>query len=151
MTYRGVFLSLNPRKIPCMAKDRRIAGALSDRNFKSLSVGISMGELYWERERERERGKKQEQRLRGAFVYIFNKQELKLYAIMLSSTKNEDTYIFYTHHIQEWFGYKYKDYSLNEAKNCAKKYSCWCWSNMPLLPFDFSLIFVATNSFLATW
>ena len=54
MTYRGVFLSLNPRKIPCMAKERRIAGALSDRNFKSLSVGISMGELYWERERERE-------------------------------------------------------------------------------------------------
>ena len=46
MTYRGVFLSLNPRKIPCMAKERRIAGALSDRNFKYLSVGISMGELY---------------------------------------------------------------------------------------------------------
>lgn len=37
-------------------------------------------------ERERERGKKkQEQRMRGAFVYIFNKQELKLYAIMFST------------------------------------------------------------------
>lgn len=58
--------------------------------------------------------------MRGAFVYIFNKQELKLYAIMFS-TQNEDTYIFYTHHLQEWFGCKYKDYSLNEAKNYAKK------------------------------
>jgi len=46
MTYRGVFVSLNPRKIPCMAKDRRTAGAPSDRNFKYLSAGISMGELY---------------------------------------------------------------------------------------------------------
>lgn len=82
MTYRGVFVSLNPRKIPCMAKDRRTAGAPSDRNFKYLSAGISMGELYWEGEREREE-KKQEQRMRGAFVYIFNKQELKLYAIMV--------------------------------------------------------------------
>ena len=51
MTYRGVFVSLNPRKIPCMAKDRRTAGAPSDRNFKYLSAGICMGELYWEGER----------------------------------------------------------------------------------------------------
>ncbi len=45
MTYRGVFVSLNPRKIPCMAKDRRTAGAPSDLNFKYFSAGASIGEL----------------------------------------------------------------------------------------------------------
>lgn len=67
MTYRGVFVSLNPRKIPCMAKDRRTAGAPSDLNFKYFSAGFSMGELY---SSEGERGKKkQEQRMRGCICF----------------------------------------------------------------------------------
>lgn len=34
MANRGVFVSLNPRKTPCMANDRRTAGAPSDLRVK---------------------------------------------------------------------------------------------------------------------
>jgi hypothetical protein len=64
MTYRGVFVSLNPRKIPCMAKDRRTAGAPSDLNFKYFSAGASIGELYSDKEKRT--------KVRDAIVSIFN-------------------------------------------------------------------------------
>jgi len=44
MTYNGVFVSLNPLKIPCMAKERSTAGAPMDLNFKYFSAGFSIGE-----------------------------------------------------------------------------------------------------------
>lgn len=34
MTYKGVVVSLNPRKMPCMAKERSTAGAPNDLNLK---------------------------------------------------------------------------------------------------------------------
>jgi len=44
MTYNGVVVSLNPLKIPCMAKERRTAGAPIDLSFKYFSAGFSIGE-----------------------------------------------------------------------------------------------------------
>ena len=46
MAYKGVFVSLNPRKMPCMANERRTAGAPSDLNVKYCCAGFSMGESY---------------------------------------------------------------------------------------------------------
>lgn len=44
MTYNGVFVSLNPLKIPCMAKERSTAGAPIDLSFKYFFAGFSIGE-----------------------------------------------------------------------------------------------------------
>ena len=46
VVYRGVFVSLNPRNTPCMAKERRTAGAPSDLKVKYCSAGVSIGEPY---------------------------------------------------------------------------------------------------------
>ena len=46
ITYKGVVVSLNPRKIPCMAKERSTAGAPNDLNLKYLIAGFSIGESY---------------------------------------------------------------------------------------------------------
>ena len=46
ITYKGVVVSLNPRKIPCMAKDKSTAGAPNDLNLKYLIAGFSIGESY---------------------------------------------------------------------------------------------------------
>jgi len=39
-------VSLNPPKIPCMAKERSTAGAPKDLNLKYLTAGYSIGESY---------------------------------------------------------------------------------------------------------
>jgi len=39
-------VSLNPLKIPCMAKERSTAGAPKALNLKYLTAGISIGESY---------------------------------------------------------------------------------------------------------
>lgn len=44
MTYKGVVVSLNPRKIPCMANVRRTAGAPMDLTVKYFNAGLSIGE-----------------------------------------------------------------------------------------------------------
>ena len=44
MTYKGVVVSLNPRKMPCMAKVRRTAGAPNDLVTKYFTAGASIGE-----------------------------------------------------------------------------------------------------------
>jgi hypothetical protein len=44
ITYKGVVVSLNPRKIPCMANVRRTAGAPIDLTVKYFNAGFSMGE-----------------------------------------------------------------------------------------------------------
>jgi len=49
ITYKGVVVSLNPRKIPCMAKERSTAGAPKDLNLKYLIAGFSIGEFYTKR------------------------------------------------------------------------------------------------------
>jgi len=49
MTYKGVVVSLNPLKIPCMAKERSTAGAPKALNLKYLTAGISIGESYKKR------------------------------------------------------------------------------------------------------
>jgi len=49
ITYKGVVVSLNPRKIPCMAKERSTAGAPKDLNLKYLTAGFSIGESYTKR------------------------------------------------------------------------------------------------------
>ena len=41
---RGVVVSLNPRKTPCIANDRRTAGAPSDLNVKYCCAGVSIRE-----------------------------------------------------------------------------------------------------------
>lgn len=46
VAYRGVFVSLNPRKTPCMANDRRTAGAPSDLRVKYSCAGVNIGESY---------------------------------------------------------------------------------------------------------
>jgi hypothetical protein len=46
VAYKGVFVSLNPRNTPCMANERRTAGAPSDLNVKYWSAGVSIGESY---------------------------------------------------------------------------------------------------------
>lgn len=46
MTYNGVVVSLNPRKIPCIAKERRTAGAPIDLYVKYFTAGFSIGEPY---------------------------------------------------------------------------------------------------------
>lgn len=45
MAYNGVFVSLNPLKTPCMAKDRRTAGEPSDLNVKYFLAGVNIGEF----------------------------------------------------------------------------------------------------------
>ena len=47
VVYRGVFVSFNPRKTPCMANDRRTAGAPSDLRVKYSYVEVSIRELEW--------------------------------------------------------------------------------------------------------
>lgn len=39
-------MSLNPLKTPCMARERRTAGAPRDLNVRYCWAGFSMGELY---------------------------------------------------------------------------------------------------------
>lgn len=51
MTYKGVVVSLNPLKIPCMAKVRRTAGAPNDLVTKYFSAGASIGEFCYVRNR----------------------------------------------------------------------------------------------------
>lgn len=46
MTYRGVVVSLNPLKIPCIAKVRSTAGAPNDLVTKYFCAGASIGESY---------------------------------------------------------------------------------------------------------
>ena len=46
MAYKGVLVSLNPRKTPCMAKERRTAGAPRALNVKYLLAGVSIEEPY---------------------------------------------------------------------------------------------------------
>lgn len=46
VAYKGVFVSLNPRKTPCTAKDRRTAGEPNDLNVKYFSAGFSIGEPW---------------------------------------------------------------------------------------------------------
>ena len=46
VAYKGVFVSLKPRKTPCMAKERRTAGAPSDLNVKYFRAGGSIGEPF---------------------------------------------------------------------------------------------------------
>jgi hypothetical protein len=46
MTYKGVVVSLNPLKIPCMAKERSTAGAPKALNLKYLTAGVNIGESY---------------------------------------------------------------------------------------------------------
>lgn len=43
---KGVVVSLNPRKTPCMARDRRTAGEPSDLKVKYFLAGLSMVEPY---------------------------------------------------------------------------------------------------------
>ena len=45
VAYKGVFVSLNPRKTPCMAKERRTAGAPSDLKVKYWIAGFNIGEF----------------------------------------------------------------------------------------------------------
>lgn len=49
VAYKGVFVSLNPLKTPCMARERRTAGAPRDLNVRYCWAGFSMGELYTNR------------------------------------------------------------------------------------------------------
>lgn len=44
VAYKGVFVSLNPLKTPCMARERRTAGEPSALNVKYFLAGVSMGE-----------------------------------------------------------------------------------------------------------
>lgn len=44
VAYKGVFVSLSPRKTPCTAKDKRTAGAPRDLNVKYWHAGVNMGE-----------------------------------------------------------------------------------------------------------
>lgn len=53
MAYNGVLVSLKPRKTPCMAKERRTAGAPSDLSVKYLFAGPSIGDPYNINEKER--------------------------------------------------------------------------------------------------
>lgn len=46
MAYKGVFVSLKPRKTPCIAKERRTAGAPRDLNVKYCCAGFSIGESW---------------------------------------------------------------------------------------------------------
>lgn len=39
-------MSLNPRKTPCMAKERRTAGAPSDLSVKYCCAGVIISESY---------------------------------------------------------------------------------------------------------
>lgn len=50
MAYNGVLVSLKPRKIPCIAKERRTAGAPSERRVKYLCAGNNIGEPYFDRD-----------------------------------------------------------------------------------------------------
>jgi hypothetical protein len=45
VAYKGVFVSLNPLKTPCMARERRTAGAPRDLNVRYCWAGFSMGEF----------------------------------------------------------------------------------------------------------
>lgn len=44
VAYKGVLVSLKPRKTPCIAKEIRTAGAPSERSVKYLCAGKSIGE-----------------------------------------------------------------------------------------------------------
>lgn len=44
MAYKGVVVSLNPRKTPCIANERRTAGAPRDLNFRYCCAGCNIGE-----------------------------------------------------------------------------------------------------------
>jgi len=44
VAYKGVLVSLNPRKTLCIANERRTAGAPRDLNFKYCCAGCSIGE-----------------------------------------------------------------------------------------------------------
>lgn len=46
VAYKGVVVSLSPRKTPCVANDRRTAGAPSDLNVKYCFAYDSIGESY---------------------------------------------------------------------------------------------------------
>ncbi len=46
VAYKGVLVSLNPRKTPCMAKERRTAGAPSALSVKYCVAGTYIGESY---------------------------------------------------------------------------------------------------------
>lgn len=51
VAYRGVLVSLKPRKTPCIAKERRTAGAPSALSVKYWVAGTYIGESYLIEER----------------------------------------------------------------------------------------------------
>lgn len=73
MTYKGVVVSLNPLKIPCIANVSRTAGAPNDLVNKYVSAGASIGEPY------STKNKQKECKSKLAFGYSF----LSLYPIVL--------------------------------------------------------------------
>ena len=46
VAYRGVLVSLKPRKIPCIANETRTEGAPNDLKVKYLKAGGSIGESW---------------------------------------------------------------------------------------------------------
>lgn len=46
MAYKGVFVSLNPRNVPCAASAITIGGAPNALRERNCSAGIRIGESY---------------------------------------------------------------------------------------------------------
>nr|GMD65275.1 Os01g0919150 [Ipomoea batatas] len=46
VAYKGVVVSFRPRKIPCIAKDRRTAGAPSALRVRYFRAGFNIGDSY---------------------------------------------------------------------------------------------------------
>lgn len=46
MAYRGVFVSLNPRKVPCAASAITMGGAPNALQERKFSAGTRIGESY---------------------------------------------------------------------------------------------------------
>jgi hypothetical protein len=46
VAYKGVLVSLKPRKTPCIASDKRTAGEPSALNVKYFLAGVNIAESY---------------------------------------------------------------------------------------------------------
>lgn len=47
VAYRGVFVSLKPRKIPCIARERATAGEPNALSVRYFLAGTSIGDPYF--------------------------------------------------------------------------------------------------------
>lgn len=117
-------MSLNPRNTPCIARERRTAGAPNDLIVRYFNAGGSIGDpCSW---------------IQHPCQTCTNlSKTCKLIA---------HSYRFHSHDGQEWLCKKYEDYGLNKSKNAPKSKCSRCRSDLSALLFRLPLACIRGGS-----